>query len=53
MNYSCLESMVYDLSAPGIIADYYLGMGSSKLFVSFCVYVRGGELLIYLFGSDF
>lgn len=26
--------MVYDLSAPGIIADYYLRMGSSMLFVS-------------------
>lgn len=34
MNYSCLGSMVYDLSAPGIIADYYLRMGSSMLFVS-------------------
>lgn len=40
MNYSCLGSMVYDLSAPGIIADYYLRMGSSMLFVSvFCVCV--------------
>lgn len=34
MNYSCLGSMVYDLSAPGIIADYYLRTGSSMLFVS-------------------
>lgn len=26
--------MVYDLCAPGIIADYYLRVGSSMLFVS-------------------
>jgi len=34
MNYSSLGSMVYDLSAPGIIADYYLRMSGSMLFVS-------------------
>lgn len=47
MNYSCLGSMVYDLSAPGIIADYYLRMGSSMLFVSVffvcvCVFLNSG-----------
>lgn len=49
MNYSCLGSMVYDLSTPGIIADYYLRMGSSMLLVSllFCVCV--GILLCSLF----
>lgn len=48
MNYSCLGSMVYDLSAPGIIADYYLRMGSSMLFVSLGFVV---DLRVFYFNS--
>lgn len=41
--------MVYDLSAPGIIADYYLRMGSSMLFVS----LRFVWLFFFILTQDF